>query len=85
MNAFSLTKVSFAALAVLLVAGADVATAGPKQSASNPYDCFTDDGYGRKRSCSASYERKRAATKNYDCVTDDGYGRKRSCSANVKR
>ena len=49
------------------------------------YTCMTDDGYGRKRSCSAAYK---AANPNWrgtdDCYTDDGYGRKRSCSAAYK-
>ena len=49
------------------------------------YSCFTDDGYGRKRPCSASYK---AANPNWrggdDCYTDEGYGRKRPCSAEYK-
>jgi hypothetical protein len=53
--------------------------------AADKYECMTDDGYGRKRSCSASYK---AANPNWrggdDCYTDDGYGRKRSCSAAYK-
>ena len=85
MNAHSLTKMSIATLGLLFVVGANVATAAQKQITSNPYDCFTDEGYGRKRSCSSSYEPKRAAIKNYDCFTDDGYGRKRPCSASNKR
>ncbi len=33
--------------------------------AANPYDCFTDDGYGRKRPCSAGYKKgKKAKTSN---------------------
>jgi hypothetical protein len=27
------------------------------QYAAQPYDCYTDDGYGRKRSCSASFKK----------------------------
>lgn len=49
------------------------------------YVCMTDDGYGRQRSCSASYK---AANPNWrggdSCFTDDGYGRLRSCSAGYK-
>jgi hypothetical protein len=26
--------------------------------AANPYDCYTDDGYGRYRPCSAGYKSK---------------------------
>ena len=28
------------------------------QYAASPYDCFTDDGYGRKRPCSAGFKKK---------------------------
>ena len=48
-------------------------------------DCMTDDGYGRKRSCSAQYKKEHAGWRGTDdCFTDDGYGRKRSCSAQYK-
>jgi hypothetical protein len=54
-------------------------------AAANKYECMTDDGYGRRRSCSAAYK---AANPNWrgvdDCYTDDGYGRYRSCSASYK-
>jgi hypothetical protein len=53
--------------------------------AANPYTCMTDDGYGRKRPCSAQYK---AANPNWrsgdSCFTDDGYGRYRPCSAGFK-
>jgi hypothetical protein len=81
MNALSLTRLSLAALGLLLVTGANVATATPKQTAANPYECFTDDGYGRMRPCSAGYQQKQADKSPYDCFTDDGYGRKRPCAA----
>jgi hypothetical protein len=46
---------------------------------------MTDDGYGRKRPCSASYRREHPNWRGSDdCLTDDGYGRKRSCSASYK-
>jgi hypothetical protein len=48
-------------------------------------ECMTDDGYGRKRSCSANYKREHTNWRGSDdCMTDDGYGRKRSCSASYK-
>lgn len=80
------TKLTLAALALLLVGSANVALAGPKQVAANPYECFTDDGYGRKRPCAQGYQPKRAdkVQTNAECFTDDGYGRKRSCSQGVK-
>jgi hypothetical protein len=78
----------------LILAGALVVTAVPSgapgfgngaASAKDPYACMTDDGYGRLRSCSASYK---AANPNWrggdSCYTDDGYGRYRSCSASYK-
>ncbi len=80
------TKMAIATLGLLLITGANHATAASKtQSASNPYEFFTDDGYGRKRPCSANLQQKRAEKNPYECSTDDGYGRKRPCSANVKR
>jgi hypothetical protein len=79
------SKIALAALGLALLGTAHVATAAPRQTASNPYDCVTDDGYGRKRPCSAGYQQKRAEQSPYDCMTDDGYGRKRPCAAGVKR
>jgi hypothetical protein len=47
--------------------------------------CMTDDGYGRKRPCSAGYK---AANPNWragdSCFTDEGNGRYRPCSAGYK-
>ena len=60
MKALSLTTVSLAALGLSLVAGSNVATAASKPSVANQYECFTDDGYGRKRPCSAGYMQKSA-------------------------
>jgi hypothetical protein len=79
------TKIAVAALGLTLLGTAHVATAAPRQTAANPYECFTDDGYGRKRPCSAGYQQKRAEQNPYECMTDDGYGRKRPCAAGVKR
>jgi hypothetical protein len=75
-------KASIVLLGLITIAGTNVAVAGPKQTASN---CFTDDGYGRKRACSSGgvgYKRVKVST---ECTTDDGYGRKRSCSQGFKR
>jgi hypothetical protein len=50
--------------------------------ARESYICMTDDGYGRKRSCSASYKAQNPNWRGSDnCYTDDGYGRRRQCSA----
>ena len=80
-----LTRTAIAVLGLVVVAGADVATAAPKQRAS-AYDCFTDDGYGRKRSCSQGYKARRAGEIRDNCFTGDVYGRRRPCAAaNFKR
>ena len=36
-------------------------TNGQIQLAVSPYDCFTDDGYGRKRPCSSTFKKKKKA------------------------
>ena len=47
--------------------------------------CLTDDGYGRKRPCSASYKKSNPDWRASDqCYTDDGYGRRRPCSNSYK-
>ena len=72
------------AASVGLTVLAAVATPAAAQK-KDKYVCMTDDGYGRLRSCSASYK---AANPNWrggdSCFTDDGYGRYRSCSASYK-
>jgi hypothetical protein len=85
MNKLLITTTSLAALG-LVFAAANGATAAEKQkTAGSRYECFTDDGYGRKRSCSFGYKVEKRADGTYDCFTDDGYGRKRSCSYGIKR
>ena len=84
MKALSLTTLSLAVLGLSLSTGANVATAAGQKSVASQYECFTDDGYGRKRPCSAGYMQKRADG-NYECFTDDGYGRKLPCSFSIKR
>jgi hypothetical protein len=47
--------------------------------------CMTDDGYGRKRPCSALYKKEHPNWRGgEECMTDDGYGRYRPCSAGYK-
>jgi hypothetical protein len=72
-------------LAAGLAAGIGmVALSGPAFG-KDKYECMTDDGYGRMRSCSASYKAENPAWRGSDnCYTDDGYGRKRQCSASYK-
>ena len=59
MKALSLTTMSLAVLGLSLVGGSNVATAAnPKPAVSNQYECFTDDGYGRKLPCSYGIKRR---------------------------
>jgi len=59
--------------------------AAAKDNGPSKYACMTDDGYGRLRSCSASYKTANPNWRGGDsCYTDDGYGRYRSCSASYK-
>ena len=72
------SRIAFAAGIAMVV------LSGPAFGKSK-YDCMTDDGYGRKRSCSASYKAEHPNWRGSDdCYTDDGYGRKRQCSASYK-
>ena len=84
MNKLLITTTSLAALALVFAAGANTATAAQK-SASSKYECFTDDGYGRKLPCSYGYKVAKRADGSFECFTDDGYGRKLPCSYGLKR
>ena len=46
------------ALAAGLAAGLTMVALSSPAFAKNKYECMTDDGYGRKRSCSAQYKAK---------------------------
>ena len=46
------------AIAAGLAAGLGMAALSSPAFAKDKYECMTDDGYGRKRSCSASYKAK---------------------------
>ena len=79
MNKLFLAAMTFVVLG--LAAGAKVSVAAQKDGANSntSYECFTDDGYGRRLPCSYSYK-KAAEPKNYECFTDEGYGRRLPCS-----
>jgi hypothetical protein len=83
MNKLLITMTALAALG-LVFAATNGATAAQK-SASSKYECFTDDGYGRKLPCSYGFKLAKRADGGYDCFTDDGYGRKLTCSYGLKR
>jgi uncharacterized membrane protein len=73
------------ALAAGLAAGIAMVALSSPAFAKDRYQCMTDDGYGRMRSCSASYKAEHPNWRGTDdCYTDDGYGRKRQCSASFK-
>jgi hypothetical protein len=46
----------------LLLIGGDTAVAQTKTT-TNPYQCYTDDGYGRLRSCSQGFKKSSTASK----------------------
>jgi hypothetical protein len=79
MNTLALAKTAVAVLGLVFVAGADVATAKQKQ------ECFTEDGFGRKRSCVQGYRARRVEQTRDNCFSDDAYGRRRPCAANFRR
>jgi hypothetical protein len=79
-------KFAIAAVGLVALAGsANVASATQQKSTASNYECFTDDGYGRKRPCAQGFQQKRAEQGRDNCFTDDGYGRRKPCAANIKR
>ena len=75
------TATRMALFAGFAIAGLYCATA----SAASVYTCMTDDGYGRKRPCSAGYKAANPQWRAGDsCFTDEGNGRFRPCSAGYK-
>jgi hypothetical protein len=74
--------VALALLAGASVSGLNVSVASAQ---ANKYTCMTDDGYGRKRPCSAGYKAANPQWRAGDsCFTDEGNGRFRPCSAGYK-
>jgi len=74
------------ALAFTGVSGLKSAAPSGIEHVANKYECFTDDGYGRKFPCSARYKRENPQWRNSnDCFTDEGYGRYRPCDSFFKR
>jgi hypothetical protein len=55
MNKLLITTMSLAALGLIFAAGANTASAASKTASK--YECFTDDGYGRKLPCSYGLKR----------------------------
>ena len=81
MRSITMQMILLAGMALSAGIGTTIATVAPAAAA----ECMTDDGYGRKRPCSASYKKAHPDWRASDqCYTDDGYGRKRPCSAAYK-
>jgi hypothetical protein len=81
LKALIAAPVGLALLAGIAMTGLSVSAA----SAANKYTCMTDDGYGRKRPCSAGYKAANPQWRAGDsCFTDEGNGRFRPCSAGYK-
>ncbi len=79
-----LSKIVLATLGLVLLAGTGSSIAqDQKKVVTNPYECFTDDGYGRKRPCSAGITKNKYEG-DEPCMTDEGNGRKRPCNALLK-
>ena len=57
MKTFLTTTMSCTLLGLLFAATANVAPAVAKKAAATSYECFTDDGYGRKLPCSYRIKR----------------------------
>ena len=59
-----MTRLGIVAVAfgLLLPIGGDTAVAQTR-STTNPYQCYTDDGYGRLRSCSQGFKKSSTAAK----------------------
>jgi hypothetical protein len=85
MKTFLITSMSCSLLGLLLAVGTNVAPAAAKEKLNSSYECFTDDGYGRKLPCSYGYKLTKRGDGSFDCFTDDGYGRKLPCSYGIKR
>jgi len=90
MTMRSLAIVGIATCVIGLPAATPVAMAGSSGSAKAnvqfvDVQCMADDGYGRRRPCSALYKKEHPHWRGGDeCMTDDGYGRYRPCSAGYK-
>jgi len=94
MNMRSLALAGAAAFLLAVPAGAAIAPSGtsgsgPAKAAGVRYAavvrCMTDDGFGRKRPCDASYKAANPNWRGGDaCMTDDGHGRMRPCDASYK-
>jgi len=89
-----MTLLAGAAMAALAGPAMSLQLAGPSEAASAreastryaAAQCMTDDGYGRRRSCSRSYKADNPYWRASDsCFSKDADGRKRPCSVGYKK
>ena len=81
MTRLSIVSAAMAAFGLLTIGGGNLAIA-QTAATTNRMQCFTDDGYGRLRSCSQNFRRSNPKWRSSEnCYVDDGNGRYRSCSA----
>jgi hypothetical protein len=81
MIKLSTLSTAIVAFGLLTIGGGNIASA-QTATTTNRAQCFTDDGYGRLRSCSQNFKKSNPSWRTSDnCYTNDGYGRLRSCSA----
>ena len=81
MTRFSIVSAAVAAFGLLMIGGGNVAFAQTKTT-TNTAQCFTDDGYGRIRSCSQRFKQSKPSWRSSEnCYIEDSYGRYRSCAA----
>ena len=79
------TFATIGAFAITMIPSATPGFGSGAAVAKDKYTCMTDDGYGRKRPCSAGYKAANPQWRSGDsCFTDEGYGRYRPCSAGYK-
>jgi hypothetical protein len=70
-----------AAFGLLMLGGGNAAVA-QTSTTTNKAQCFTDDGYGRLRSCSQHYRKANPGWRTGEnCYINEGNGRYRSCSS----
>ena len=81
MTRISIVSAAAATFGLLMIGGGNVAFAQTKTT-TNTAQCFTDDGYGRIRSCSQRFKQSKPSWRSSEnCYIEDSYGRYRSCAA----
>ena len=92
MNVRTLALAGVAATLITLPAGAAGSSGNSESTAAAAanvqyaaVECMTDDGYGRRRPCSALYRTQKPNWRaGNECMTDEGGGRFRPCNSLYK-